>query len=400
MVKKPVRAIVGAVAAAAARWSDAAFTPRVRARDAVSARTGYAPSAVEYAFDHLFGTLRRDAIESVITDELGSLDVLDRFTERAGRSAVRALPLGRVCIISSRTTIGVAIPPAIFALCAKCDVLVKDREDYLVAAFFETLASELAELRGAATAQSWQSEAGDDLSGFAVVVAFGNDATLERLAAKLNFSARFIPFGSKASAGYVPREALNDAAEAEAIALGAARDLVLYESEGCLSLHALFVESGAAISPERFAAMLMTAVRAVAAQYPADGAVAASAHRAMARDLAIFRAGAAGVYSDPHAGYLAILDPPMEEYPLFLPRSIGIHSVEHSSQAAEYLERHGIILEALAVGWRRSDLLELAARTGAARLAPFGTLQAPPLGGFHGGRPRIAEFVRWIGDET
>ena len=99
------------------------------------------------------------AIEAVIADELGCLDVLDGFVERAGRPPARALPLGRVCIVSSRTTIGVAILPAIFALCAKCDVLVKDREDHLVAAFFETLGDELAELRDAATAQTWK---GDD----------------------------------------------------------------------------------------------------------------------------------------------------------------------------------------------------------------------------------------------
>ncbi len=398
MVKKPVRSIVGAVDAAATRWSDATFAPRVQAREAASARSGYSFSAVDYAFDRLFGTLRRDAIESVISDELGSLNVLDGFADRDGRPPARALPLGRVCIVSSRTTIGVAILPAIFALCAKCHVLVKDREDYLVAAFFETLGAELAELRGAATARTWQ---GDDtnLSGFDVVVAFGSDATLAHLAANLPFSARFIPFGSKASAGYVPREALNDACEAQAIARGAARDLVLYESEGCLSLHALFVERGGAISAERFAEMLVTAMGVAAVDFPTPLVEAAtSARRAMARDLAIFRAET--VYSDPRAGYLAIVDPPFEEHPLFLPRTIGIRSVESTFQAAKYFERHGIALEALAVGRPRPDLLELAARTGAARVAAFGHLQAPPLGAFHGGRPRIAEFVRWIGNEA
>ena len=320
------------------------------------------------------------------------------FARRDGRPPACALPLGRVCIVSSRTTIGVAILPAIFALCAKCDVLVKDREDYLVAAFFETLGAELAELRGAAAAQTWKGDDAD-LSGFDAVVAFGNDATLAQLAASVPFPAHFIPFGSKASAGYVPREALNDAYEAQTIACGAARDLVLYESEGCLSLHVLFVERGGAISAERFAEMLVTAMGAATADFPATVVEAStSARRAMARDVATFRAES--VYSDPHAGYLAILDPPFEEHPLFLPRTIGIRSVESTSQAAEYFERHGIALEALAVGRPRPDLLELAANAGAARVAAFGALQAPPLGAFHGGRPRIAEFVRWIGDET
>lgn len=402
MVRKPVRSIIGAIDAAAARWSDARFAPRVRARDAVSARTGYSPPMVEYAFDRLFGALRRESIEAVIADELGCIDVLDGFTARAGRPPARALPLGRVCVVSSRTTIGVALPPAIFALCTKCDVLVKDREDHLVAAFFDTLGSELDELRDAVRTQTWRG--GDDaieLNGFDVVVAFGSDATLAELARKLRATARFIPFGSKASAGYVAREALSGGRQTQAIARGVARDVVLYEAEGCCSLHALFVERGGAVTVKQFAAMLVDALQATAAELAPEAPDAAtSARLAIERDLATFRAGAGCVYSDPRSGCLAIVDPPFEEPPLFLPRAIGIRSVENSFQAAEYLQRHELALEALAVAGCRQDLIDLAATANAARIAQFGTLQAPPLGVFHGGRPRVAEFVRWMGDET
>ena len=103
-------------------------------------RTGYASAAVDYAFDRLFGSLTREAIEAVIAGELGTVDALDGFVASPGRPPSGALPIGRVCIISSRTTIGVAIVPAVFALCAKCSVLVKDREDFLASAFFATVA--------------------------------------------------------------------------------------------------------------------------------------------------------------------------------------------------------------------------------------------------------------------
>jgi hypothetical protein len=402
MVKKPVRSIVGAIAAAAACWSDAEFAPRARIRQAVSARTGYSLPAVDFAFDALFGSLRRDAIEAVIVDELGSLDALDGFAARPGRPPARALPYGRVCIVSSRTTIGVAIIPAMFALCAKCDVIVKDRDDLLVAAFFDTLGGELRELRDAATARAWA--AGDDhanLGAFDAVVAFGSDSTLAEIAGGLPFSTRLIPYGSRASAGYVAREALANESAAREIARGAARDLVLYETEGCLSLHVLFAERGGAISPAAFAQLLVAEMRAAADDFPPGSRSAVgAARRAAARDLETFRGGGSRVYSDPDAACLAVLDPPPERPPAFLPLAIGIHSIEHASQAADYLKRHGIAIEALAIAHRRPDLLSFAAQIGAARLAPFGALQAPPLGVFHGGRPRIAEFVRWIVDET
>jgi Acyl-CoA reductase (LuxC) len=403
MVKTPVRSIVGAIARAAARWSDGRFSPRQRARDAVCSRTGYAPAAVDYAFDRLFGSLRRDTIESVIADELGSVDVLDDFVGRPGRPPSRALPVGRVCVIASRTTIGVAVVPAIFALCAKCSVLIKDREDALGAAFFSSLGDELHALRDNARAERWDSAAqADRLRGFDAVVAFGRDDTLREITASLAPGTRFIPYGSKASAGYVARESLFDEFSASAIAADAARDLILYESEGCLSLHALFVERGAAVTPQHFGELLSQAIAELTMEFPEallDAVTAAKV--AAARDLTVFRAGGGGgALAGQRTSFLVTVDPPAEEPPLFLPRVIGVRSVDVPGDALAFLRHHGIALEALAVAPPRDDLTQLAIDAGASRLAAFGRLQSPPLGAFHGGRPRISEFVRWIGNET
>jgi hypothetical protein len=403
MVKKPVRSIVGAIASAAARWRDPRFSSRERARDAASARTSYSLPHVEYALDSLFAALRNDSIEAIIADELGCLDVLDGFTDQPGRGRVRALPIGRVCIISSRTTIGVAIVPAIFALCAKCSVYIKDREDGLAAAFFATVAQELGELSDSVEAQAWNGKKDAvNLAGIDAVVAFGSDSALAEMATQLPFPARLIAYGSKASAGYVTREALNDETEVLALARGAARDLVLYESEGCLSLNALFVERGGALSPARFGELLAAAIAETAVEFPFERRSATRVARlAEARDLATFRAaGEHGVHAGADAGFLVVVDPPLEEPPLFLPRAIAVRSVDRPDEAAAYLQRHRITLEALAVERHRPDVLEMATQTGAARIARFGTLQNPPLTGFHGARPRIAEFVRWISDET
>jgi hypothetical protein len=400
MIKAPVRDIVAAIDASALAWSDASFQPRVCAREAVARRTGYSHAMVDYAFDRLFGSIRRDSIEAVIEDELGSLDVLDGFVESAHRARTAALPVGHVCIVSSRTTAGVAIVPALFALCAKCDVTVKDREDHLVGAYFQTLGEALPEIRVAATARPWNgAEEIATLRGFDMVVAFGSDATLAEISQNLPYPARMIGFGTKASAGYVAREALTDENAAAAIAAGAADDVILYESEGCLSLHVLFVEDRGAIGAEFFAERVAAAMRAAAAQLPsALPDPSAPARRASARDIAAFRGQR--YFADESAQYLAVLDPPRASPPFFLPRALGIHRVERPCDAADYLERHGIQLEALAIAGNRADLRELALRSKASRITRFGSLQAPQLGVFHGARPRICEFVRWIADET
>jgi Acyl-CoA reductase (LuxC) len=402
MVKKPARTIVGAIVRAAARWNNPRFARRIRTIEAIQERTGYPTRWIEQAFDSIFSRLTQEGIESVIEDELGSLDVLDGFVQRPRGFRARALPLGRICVISSRTTIGVAIVPSVFALCAKCEVLVKDREDRLVAAFFETLADELEDFRSAARAKIWRGENGSrDLRGFDGVVAFGNDASLREIAASLQVGTRFVPYGSKASAGYVTRETLHSETKTRAAARDAAHDLLLFETEGCLSLHVLFVERGGALSPARFSAMVSAAIRSAHHDLPvAAGDRRRTARVAAARDLALFSHSDAGsVHSDPQSTYLVALDPPGDVPPFFLPRSLMVRSVDSPSELTAYLRRHGISLEALAIAGSRSDVTIAAEETGASRITALGAMQDPPLGTFHGGRPRIAEFVRWLTDE-
>ncbi|HVA33950.1 MAG TPA: acyl-CoA reductase [Candidatus Baltobacteraceae bacterium] len=401
LVKRPVRSILTAIADAAARWSDADFPPRVRALGAVAARTGYSEPVVEYAFDRLFTSVTAPALETTIAGELGCIDALDGFVDLRGGLRARALPIGRVCVISSRTTIGVAIVPAIFALAAKCDVVVKDRDDHLVRAFFETLAQEHPDLREAARARTWSAADAVDLAEFDAVVAFGNDATIEQIYRSLPAATRTIGFGSKASAGYAGVQALHDEHAARDLARGAARDVVLYESEGCLSLHVLFVERGGAVSPGEFAALLAHAIQRAAIEFPpAQRDAAMAARLAAARDLAAFRAagGDGAVYSDASASFLVVLDPPLDEPPNFLARAIGVISVDRPADARAYLRQHRVPIEALAGAPERADITDMAIAIGAARIARFGDLQAPPLAARHGGRPRIAEFVRWIVD--
>jgi hypothetical protein len=397
----PVRKIIAAIADAARRWSDADFPPRVRITEQIAKRTGYSVPAVEYALDRLFRSITSGDLESVIRAELGSLDVLDGFAARRGKPDAYAAPVGSACIISSRTTIGVAIVPAIFALCAKCSVLVKDCEDRLVRAFFETLREEGDAFAVSARAQAWNSQdaTAPDLQSFDAVVAFGSNATLTSIAEQLTPSTRFIGYGSRASAGYVTRGCLKGGEELEALAAGAARDLVLYESEGCLSLHVLFVEHGGDLTIAEFGRILAGRIERANVEFPiGERSAAKNAAIAQERDLAAFRAAAgnAVVYADANAAYAVIVGHPPSDPPRFLPRTIGLVAVDDATDAVRYVREHRIPLEGFALSEARTDVVRAALDAGAVRLTRFGELQHPPLAGDHGGRPRIAEFVRWI----
>lgn len=400
----PVRAIIGAVAGAAQRWSDPNFPARVRAARAIGERTGYSEPVIDYALDRLFGPMTAAAIAGAITSELGSLDVLDGFVnEQGARRTARGLD--RIVIVSSRTTLGVAIVPAIFALCAKSSIIVKDRSDALAGSFFATLIAERAEFEGAASARVW--DGGHDepetslLARADAVVAFGSDQTLAAIRARLCAGARFIGYGDRLSAGYIAREALANESNIRAVARAAANDLVLYDTEGCLSLHMIFVEAGGAIDPRCFASIFADAVQAAALEFP-RGRVNAGAQLALAavRDRAAFAAanGAAAVHAPQDLSWLITVDCSRRWPPPLLPRACIVLPVREPGEALAYLQAHRLPLEGLALEPRdaRPDVLSFTLESGAAQVRAAGALQGPAIHIRHGGRPRIAEFVRWI----
>ncbi|HTJ27649.1 MAG TPA: acyl-CoA reductase [Candidatus Limnocylindria bacterium] len=395
------RRIIGLVADAAERWSDADFPPRVRATAAIAERLGYSVPVVEYALDRIFFGITRTALEASIVSELGSVEALDGVVPRADAPAAWARGVERVAIVSSDTTIGVALVPALFALCAKCTVVVKDRADALVASFLASLADEHPAFAAAAQARAWSG--GDDpeeaalLAGADVVVAFGRDEALRAIRAACGTETRFVPFGHRASIGRLTRTeaAALDAPLAESIV----RDALLYDGEGCLSLHALFVDAdGPTLT--RVGELLAAAAERVAVEFPPSRSSAArDAAVASYRNLAAFRAASGRGAVQRGGGATIVVDAPAGDPPPFLPRVLPVIARADDDAVAAYVREHRLPVQALGVARADEAAVALGRRIGAVRVAPLGTLQAPPLGGHHGGAPRIAEFVRWIDQE-
>jgi acyl-CoA reductase LuxC len=397
----PARSIVRAIAGAAERWSDADFPPRVRASAAIQARLGYTLPVVDYALDRLFSGITAGALTATANGELGSLAALDDFTTVAGRPAAWARGVDAVTIVSSDSTIGVAIVPLVFALLAKCAVIVKDRSDALVAAFAETLGEELPELRSALDVRAWTG--GDDaaeakaLGTADVVVAFGGSAALRAIRAQCSADATFVPFGHRASAGYISSAALA-ADDLAALAMDVARDALLYDGEGCLSLHLLFVQRASDGAHERFPALLADACAATAIEFPPGPRSPERAAQTHAyTSAAAFRAanGSGRVLRAPDGAWSVVVAPPAEDLPPFGGGVIPVFYVNAIDEIAAIVAQHAIPLQAVGAA-SGADARALARELGAVRIARLGAMQDPPVAGHHGGRPRIADFVRWV----
>jgi Acyl-CoA reductase (LuxC) len=402
LCKKQTHHIICALANAARVWINSNYSPRITAQHEIAERLGYTEPVVQHALDKFFASITREALSATIIDELGSLDALNHFVPRTNRPAIHARGVDRVAVIASDTTIGVAIPPMIFALCAKAHVTVKDRHDHLVAAFAQTLIEQEPLLAESLHVQAWETHEDPTLHAAIaqadVVVAFGSDETMPTIRAHCKPNARFLPFGHRTSLGYIPREALMHEAKAFQCAREAAPDALLYDGEGCLSTHALFVENGARITPRAFAAFFARACDEAAIRFPYARQTFTPSTAAY-RDRAFFRnaQGLGELHIGAASPHLIVFEPPIDEPPPFLPRTIGIYPVESPAEMLRYVHAHAIPLEAIAtIHAARDDLIEAFIATGATRITTLGKLQDPPLTGNHGGQGCITPFVEFM----
>jgi Acyl-CoA reductase (LuxC) len=342
----------------------------------------------------------RESLDSVIESELGSLEALDGFVRRSGRPDVFFRGVPRAAIISSETTIGVALPHLLFALCAKAHVDVKDRDDLLLASFMQTVGEERPELATLAQIESWSGEdaarAVQHLAEADTVVAFGADSALRAIRAQLKPEARFEAFGRRISAGYVARETLGRESDALECARAAARDVLLYDGSGCLSLHVLFVERGGVIEPATFRKLMVRAFEALAIEFP-SAAPEDPQSLAYRRRLEFAQTQHAGIDFAAGAHVLVALDPWADEPPPLVRRVLPLYSVDGPGEALAFIERHRLPLEGFAAcPAERADVRDVALRSGASRITRLGRLQAPPLAGNHGAKERVLPFVQAI----
>jgi len=169
-----------------------------------------------------------------------------------------------------------------------------------------------------------------------------------------------------------------------------------------LSLRTIFVERGGGISPELFFSAVAREMERAAIEFPpSQSDPAAVAAVGAAHQLGTFRAanGRGAVHTDAARSYVATFDSAFDRAPDFLPRTVAVFPVDAPSQAVDYLRQHALAIEAWSASSQRADIVEAAIASGAVRVAQFGALQDPPLSSPHGGRPRIAEFIRWVSDE-
>lgn len=342
-----------------------------------------AKSASAFPF---LGEITADGLMELARAELGHEDALDRFVPR-GRNQARAVAPNNILHILSRNTPAAALQTLIRGLLLGSTNRCKLPTGGLPA-MNEFVASLPENWRGSIELSeelpdAWLAEAD-------AVIVFGSDQTIDRIHARVRPEQIFVPHGHKVSIALV----LDDPIFASAVP--AARDVSVFDQQGCLSPIIIYVRESEELTVEAYAGHLAETMGAYAKRHPPEPLTLSEANAIHAiREATTFRAANGEplkLHTSTDTTWTVIADRSagIPESPLN--RVIHVKPFQDSS-AVEPLRAH---LSTVGIWPNDSEGAEIAARLGALRICPIGKMQQPPLTWHHDGRSPLADLVRWV----
>jgi hypothetical protein len=233
------------------------------------------------------------------------------------------------------------------------------------------------------------------------VVAYGDDASVASLAARTPPSRRFVAHGHRASLALLGPGATRGRALRECCS-ALARDVALWDQQGCLSPIAVWCLDEDAAAAGRVAEALAAALAEAASRWPRGRVDAAAAARfAGERAEAELRAAAGtgvALHADPAGGFCVVREADARLRPAPLCRFVRVHPVASPSAlraALAPLRRHLAGVALAGFGARQGAVAQELAAFGASRVCAPGSLQAPPLSWESGGRGLLASLARF-----
>jgi hypothetical protein len=226
------------------------------------------------------------------------------------------------------------------------------------------------------------------------VIAFGSDATMDSIRAKLRFEQKFIPHGHALSLLFVSNDLTTQQAR------DCATDILTYDQLGCLSPQAIYVPPGIDIAAlgEKLARALEKHWNGLKIKPARPLSIAAKISEA--RDVAHALGHHVWLPKGKHLGWTLIhhSDPMFRPSPLH--GVITIHRVSVSTLKKSLGNVTGRISTVGVVGGMDSRWKAAFLSLGVSRFCAAGRMQFPPLTWHHDGRSALADLVTWIDDET
>lgn len=404
LAPRPIAEVVDAVALAAAALADPHGPFQTRCVELLPGITGYSREMVRHGLDRMAEDWHAGALRRALAAELGDPLVLDRARPhpRGAPGLVRAFGPRLVAHVFSGNVPGVSVTSLVRATLTKAASFGKTAsgEPLTAVAFAHALDSVDPDLARCIAVTHWPGgtepleralfESAD------VVIAYGSDASVDAVRRATPAGTPLIAHPHRIGVGLVARDALAKAGPA--LAQAAARDVSVFDQQGCVAPHAIYVEADAQTAAA-FAESLATAMQAVAGEWPRRAVDAAEAARIHETRAAMEFRGAR-VWSSPHGtAWTVILDPDPALTPSPLNRVVFVKPVTDLAAALDALATRRAWLQSVGLAADASRFEELAERLGAlgaSRVVALGRMSWPEPHGHPDGRFQFLDLLRYV----
>ncbi len=409
--------LISLLSSLARDWLKPEFPFRKLALDRSREGDGFSPATLARGLDSFFRQLTAENLKTLLEQDLGHPDRLDKWSQSAGEQKINRASKARGPELLVHITAGNVPAPALlsivlgllvrsaqFVKCASGSALMPR---LLAHSIYDTdpklgACLEIAEWRGGNhPLESALFEAAD------CVTATGSDKVLAEIEHRLPPNVRFLGYEHRVSFGYVTSEVLSGFM-ARKMVERALDDVVAWNQLGCLSPHVIYVQEGGLISPEKFAELLADALAARELSEP-RGELPAEVGAAIASRRAIYEIRAAHSPDTRHwcskdsTAWTVVYEAEPQFQLSCLNRFIYVKPAKDLTQALQNVETVRGKVSTVGLGAPEHKLEDLAtelARWGVTRVCPLGKMQEPPLIWHHDGRPSLGDLVTWTDFEV
>jgi hypothetical protein len=373
--------------------------------------TGFSQAVLQKGLDGFFRQFTPETFQALLMQELGHAQRLDQFAadgvENSRHAGIAMGPKFLVHIAAGNIpnptlmslTLGLLTRSAQFVKCASGTSLLPRLFAYSIYELDHKLGAclEIAEWRGG------QRELEQVLFDHAdCLTATGSDETLAAIRAQLPAQVRFLGYGHRVSFGFVTREVLREEDLAQVISR-AADDVIMWDQNGCLSPHVIYVEERGAVESDKFAEQLAMELAKRETIEPrgktaTETAAAIASKRAIYETLAVHRADAKIWSSQNSTAWTVVFEHDVRFQFSPLNRFIYVKPVPDLAAVLRGVDEIQGKVSTVGIAAPPEKMQELAQRFacwGATRICPLGQMQNPPLTWRHDGRPALGDLITW-----
>jgi hypothetical protein len=409
---RPARQIAASIGAAARLLLSERDPLRAQLDRALPAVTGYSDAMIRVGLQRSLQDWTEPALLKLLDTELAGGRLLDSFFERSG-TRVRAVGPRLAYHVFSGNVPGVAVTSMVRSLLVKAATLGKTAsgEPLMAPVFTKALMRVDPDLAECVAVTHWPgggSRVEDEVLAAAdLVVVYGGAEAIRSLRARSPATTRVIDHGPRISLGLVGREGLADGQAVRMLAARAAWAVSVFDQQGCVSPHLIWVEQGGDVTPREFARLLSEGMAALATELPRGSITAAEAAAIhQVRAAAEFRSIAGEdmeVLEGADASWTVILDSDSRFEPSCLNRTIRVKPIARLEDVPGLIEPARGLIQTVAIegaGARTRALANALAAAGVTRITDFEHMPWPPPSWHHDGAGPLAELVRWVDFEV